>query len=71
MKVESYATRCPECHGERYIGNNQLCPVCLGDGAIVVRPRRLEAPISRRKLRNVCFILAIVFAVALAIALWP
>ena len=71
MRVESYSVKCPECHGLRYVGTNLLCPVCNGVGKIVIPEYRPNRGISNRELRNVGFILALAFAVALAVALWP
>jgi hypothetical protein len=71
MKLESYAAKCTTCHGNRYIENNILCPTCRGDGAIVIRPRKLQSDISREKLISLFWMLAVIVAVMLAVAMWP
>ncbi len=66
MKLEVYSVTCPECKGMRFIGRNQLCPICDGVGQIII-PDYVDKPgLSAANVRNVL----IGCGIALAILVW-
>lgn len=63
MKLESYAVRCPECNGLRYVGPNLLCGCCNGVGQIIIPDHKAKPGLSDANVRNVLIGCGIVLAV--------
>lgn len=69
MKLESYAVKCPECKGLRYVGPNLLCRCCNGVGQIIIPDFHEKPGMSPKGLRTFG-ILCLMVAAAIGLGVW-